>query len=354
MSKFFESLTNNFVVRLGIDLGTCNTLIHVQGKGILVQEPSVVAISAINPARLIEKGQEARQMIGRAPAGVAAIRPLQDGVIADFDQAERMLRLYIAQALKKRPAFSIHVAISAPCKVNEVERLAIIEAVRKAGARKVYLLAAPLAAALGAGIRVGDSKGFGVVDIGGGTTEVAIISTKGIVTSGSIKIAGNTFDAALAEYLRVEHKILVGDRTVEDAKIDIGSVLPLKEEMIYEIGGRDMATGLPRKVRITSEEARRALQKPVSLLIDQISSVFETMPPELASDLLDNGILLAGGGSLLRGIDRLISKKTGMPTHLASDPFCCVAHGAGKFLALLEKDPSIRDFAMEEARFGIF
>lgn len=354
MAKLFESLTNNLVVRLGIDLGTSSTLIHVQGKGIVVNEPSVVAISEYNPAHLLEVGQEARQMIGRAPAGSAALRPMQNGVIADFDQAERMLRLYVAQALKKRPAFAIHAAISAPCDVNEVERLAFIEAVRKSGARKVYLISEPLAAALGAGIALGSPKGFGVIDIGAGTTEVAVISSMGSSVSGSIKIAGNAFDAAIAQYLRLEHKIIVGDRTIEDIKINIGSALPLKEEMVCEIGGRDMPTGLPRRLRITSEEARRAMQKPAGQLIDQISSVFENTPPELAADLLENGVLLAGGGALLRGIDRLVSKKTGMPVHLAPDPISCAALGAGRFLDLLEERPEIRDFAIEEARFGIF
>jgi rod shape-determining protein MreB len=320
----------------------------------VLREPSVVAISAINPARLVEIGEEARQMIGRSPAGVATVSPLKNGVIADFDQAERMLRIYIEKAIKKRSLTAIHVAIGAPSRVNEVERLAIIETVRKAGARKVYILAEPVAAALGAGMRIGMSKGFAIVDIGGGSTEIAVISLKGIVASSSIKLAGNSLDDAIAEYLRVEHKLLVGDRTAEDAKIDIGSTMALKEELVYDVGGRDMTTGLPRRQRITSQEIRRALQRPVGLIIEQINALMETTAPELASDLLDSGILLTGGGALLRGIDQMIAKKTGMPVTIAASPLDSVAAGAGKFLSLLETTPSIRELALEETRFGIF
>jgi len=337
---------------LGIDLGTANTLVHVQGRGILLREPSVVAVSQENPGRVIEIGVEAKRMIGRTPGAIVAARPLKDGVIADFDQTEQMLRYFIARVQRKRMLFSPQIVIGVPSGITEVERLAVIEAARKAGARHVYLIAEPMAAAIGVGLPITEPIGSMIVDIGGGTSEVAVIALKGIVAQGSIRIAGDELDDAIIDYVRNTYGLLIGYRTAEDAKIEIGSAMPLESELVKEVGGRDLVSGLPRSVTLHSEEVREAIKDPVNAIVDLVTSTLEATPPELASDILRHGIVLAGGGALLRGLAPLIAEMTGMPTHIAADPLSCVAEGAGKFLDRLQKDPSVRELAMEEARFG--
>ncbi|MDR3710057.1 MAG: rod shape-determining protein [Capsulimonadaceae bacterium] len=337
---------------LGIDLGTANTLVHVQGRGILLREPSVVAVSQENPGRVIEIGVEAKRMIGRTPGAIIAARPLKDGVIADFDQTEQMLRYFIARVQRRRMLFSPQIVIGVPSGITEVERIAVIEAARKAGARQVYLIAEPMAAAIGVGLPVTEPIGSMIVDIGGGTSEVAVIALRGIVAQGSIRIAGDEIDEAIIDYMRNKFGLLIGNRTAEDAKIEIGSALPLGTELIREVGGRDLTTGLPRAITLRSQDVREAIKDPVNAIVSLVSSTLESTPPELASDILRHGIVLAGGGALLKGLDALIAKQTGMPVHIAADPLSCVALGAGKFLERLQRDPSVRELAMEEARFG--
>ncbi|HEY3332258.1 MAG TPA: rod shape-determining protein [Capsulimonadaceae bacterium] len=346
-----DTFANRMTAGLGIDLGTANTLVHVQGRGILLREPSVVAVSAENPARVLEVGEDAKRMIGRTPRSVIAARPMKDGVIADFDQVERMLRYFIAKVQRKRTFFNPQIVIGVPSGITEVERLAVIEAAKKAGAREVFLLAEPMAAAIGAGLNVTDPVGSMIVDIGGGTSEVAVTAFKGIVTSGSLRIAGDELDDAIIDYVRRKYKTLIGYRTAEEAKIQIGSAMPLGEEMTRELRGRDLVTGLPRSLVITSEEVREAIKDHVYAIVDLIMNTLEATPPELSADILDKGIVLAGGGALLKGLDKLVGRVTGMPTHIATDPLSCVAIGTGKFLDEINRNPDMREVAMEHARF---
>jgi rod shape-determining protein MreB and related proteins len=316
---------------MGIDLGTANTLIYVKGKGILLREPSVVAINS-DTKKVLAVGDEAKQMIGRTPGNIVAIRPLKDGVIADFDVTQTMMRKFIEKVSSKSAFTSPRIVVCFPSGVTEVEKRAIDEATKQAGARYVLLMEEPMAAAIGAGLPVNEPSGSMIVDIGGGTTEVAVISLGGIVTSKSLRIAGNEFDQALISYIKKEYNLMIGERTAESLKIEVGSAYKLGEETSMQIRGRDLVTGLPKVIDISSSEVREALREPVYSVVEAIKSTLEKTPPELASDIMDKGIMLAGGGALLKGLDQLINDETHMPVHIAEAPLDCVALGAGKAL----------------------
>jgi len=322
---------NAFTKDMGIDLGTANTLVYLSGKGIIVREPSVVAIQT-NTKEVLAVGEEAKRMIGRTPGHIVAIRPLSDGVIADFDVTQSMLKYFINKAAKRRSFFQPRVVVCVPSGVTEVEKRAVEEAAIQAGARDAYLIEEPMAAAIGAGLPVQEPTGSMVVDIGGGTTEVAIISLGGIVTSRSIRIAGNELDEAIVYYIKKEYSLMIGERTAEEVKIQIGSAdLKNKEEKML-IRGRDLISGLPKTIEISSIEIHDAMKEQIASIIDAIKFTLEKTPPELASDIMEQGIMLTGGGALLEGLDRLVKKETGMPVHIAEDPLDCVALGTGKAL----------------------
>ncbi|ARC85580.1 cell shape determining, MreB/Mrl family protein [Clostridium argentinense CDC 2741] len=317
---------------MGIDLGTANTLVYVKGKGIVLREPSVVAINK-KTNRVLAVGNEAKQMIGRTPGNIVAIRPMRDGVIADFDVTEKMLRSFIEKAGAKNGFKSPRIVVSFPSGVTEVEKRAIEEATKSAGARFACLLEEPMAAAIGAGLPVDEPTGSMIVDIGGGTTEVAIISLGGIVTSKSLRVAGDELDKAIIAYIKKQYSLMIGERTAEAIKIELGSAFDLgEEERTMEIKGRDLISGLPKVTEINESEVREALKEPVYSIIDSIKTTLEKTPPELAADIMDKGIMLTGGGALLRGIDALIYHETHMPVNVADIPLDCVAIGAGKAL----------------------
>ena len=320
---------------IGIDLGTANTLVFVKGKGIVLREPSVVAINS-NTKRPLAVGREAKLMIGRTPGNIIAIRPLKDGVIADFDTAQVMIKSFIEKGISKgvkRP----RIIVCYPSGVTEVEKRAIEEASRLAGASDVVLMEEPMAAAIGAGLPVSEPTGSMIVDIGGGTTEVAIISLGGIVTSKSLRIAGDEFDQSIIAYVKKEHSLMIGERTAEQIKMEIGSAYKVEDEKTMEIKGRDLITGLPKTVTISEEQVREALREPVSSIVEAIKTTLQKTPPELAADIMDKGIMLAGGGALLQGLDILIEKETNMPVHIAETPLDCVVLGAGKALEDYDK-----------------
>ncbi len=317
---------------MGIDLGTANSLVYVKGRGIILREPSVVAIEK-DSSRVLAVGEEARQMIGRTPGNIVAIRPMKDGVIADFDVTQSMIKYFIDKALRKRTFFvRPRVVVSVPSGVTPVEERAVREAAIQAGAREVYLVEEPMAAAIGADLPVHEPMGNMIVDIGGGTTEVAVISLGGIVTSCSIRIAGDEMDESIILHVKKAYNLLIGERTAEEIKIGIGTAYPMEDSGDYEVRGRDLITGLPKTVRVTAEEIYRALSEPVTAILDAIKNTLEQTPPELAADVMDRGIIMAGGGSLLRGLDLLVSEQTGMPVHLADEPLLCVARGTGRVL----------------------
>ncbi|MCT8978241.1 rod shape-determining protein [Clostridium sp. CX1] len=321
---------------MGIDLGTANTLIYVKGKGIMLREPSVVAINS-DVKKVLAVGDEAKQMIGRTPGNIVAIRPLKDGVIADFDVTQTMLRKFIEKVSPKSAFTSPRIVVCFPSGVTEVEKRAIDEATKQAGARDVLLMEEPMAAAIGAGLPVNEPTGSMIVDIGGGTTEVAVISLGGIVTSKSLRVAGDELEHAIMSYIKKEYSLAIGERTAENVKIELGSAFDTGEENSMEIRGRDLISGLPKVINITSPEVREALKEPVAAIIDSIKTTLEKTPPELASDIMDKGIMLAGGGAMLRGLDLLINKETHMPVHIAESPLDCVALGAGKALDTIDK-----------------
>jgi len=320
---------------IGIDLGTANTLVHVKGKGIVLKEPSVVAIQRDTGA-ILAVGEEAKHMIGRTPGNIVAIRPLKDGVIADFDVTQAMLKHFISKTLKTKSFVKPRVVVGIPSGVTEVEKRAVIDATLQAGAREAYLIEEPMAAAIGAGLEVQEPTGNMVVDIGGGTTEVAIISLGGIVTSKSIRVGGDELDEAIMSYIKKEYNLMIGERTAEEIKITIGSAFPKPKEETIEVRGRDLVTGLPKTIKVNSEEIREALAEPVNSILDAIKVTLEKSPPELAADIMDRGIVMTGGGALLYGLDKLVNHETGMPVHIAENPMECVALGTGKALEELD------------------
>jgi len=333
---------------IGIDLGTANTLVHVRGQGIILREPSVVAIDKKNN-RVLAVGEEAKRMLGRTPASIVATRPLKDGVIADYEQTERMLRDFIRKAARRRTLFCT-VVVGIPSGVTEVERLAVTEAAQKSGASKAYVIEEPMAAAIGAGLPVDEPVGNMIVDIGGGTTEVAVISLAGIVHSKSIRVAGDEIDEAIVNYVRRAYSLFIGDRTAEGVKIEIGSAFPLQQEMSITVKGRDLVSGLPRSAILTSEEVRTAISEPLNAIVEAVKLTLEATPPELAADIMNTGIVLAGGGALLRGIDRLITQETGMPVIIANEPLDCVAIGTGKMLEAMHENRRIREMLERSSR----
>jgi len=320
---------------MGIDLGTANTLVYVRGRGIVLQEPSVVAVQE-GTRQVVAVGAEAKRMIGRTPGNIVAIRPMADGVIADFDVTQTMLRYFIAKASQRRSLFRPRVVVCVPSGVTEVEKRAVIDATLQAGAREAFLIEEPMAAAIGSGLPVHEPTGNMIVDIGGGTTEVAVISLGGIVTHRSIRVAGDEMDEAIINYVKRNYNMLIGERTAEEVKIEVGSAFPYEGEGSIEIRGRDLVTGLPKTLVISPEEVREALREPIQAIVEAIKVTLERTPPELAADIMDRGIVLGGGGALLRGLDRLVSEETGMPVMLADEPLLCVARGTGKVLEEIE------------------
>ncbi len=317
---------------IGIDLGTANTLVYIKGKGIVLREPSVVAINK-NTGKVLAVGNEAKNMIGRTPGNIVAIRPMKDGVIADFDVTEKMLRHFIEKVGGKNSFKSPRIIVCFPSGVTEVEKRAIEEATKSAGAREVGLLEEPMAAAIGAGLPVGEPTGSMVVDIGGGTTEVAIISLGGVVTSMSLRVAGDELDQAIIAYIKKQYNLMIGERTSENIKIQLGSAYEVEEKAEnMQIRGRDLISGLPKVVEIGEDEVREALREPVYSIIEAIKTTLEKTPPELAADIMDKGIMLTGGGALLKGLDALIAHETHMPVNIAEIPLDCVAVGTGKAL----------------------
>lgn len=324
---------------IGIDLGTANTLVYMRGKGIIIREPSVVAVD-VKMDRVRYVGQEAKDVIGRTPGSIVAVRPLKDGVIADFDMTTSMLQEFIRKALKGR-AFAgsrVRVIICIPSGVTAVERRAVKEATQNAGAKRVSIIEEPMAAAIGAGLPVAEPTGSMIVDIGGGTSEVAVISLGGIVTSRSVRVAGDEFDSSIINYIKKKYNLLIGERTAENIKIAIGSAYPYADnEPSMDIKGRNLLNGLPENITVTSEEIREALSEPLSHVIEAIKVTLEKTPPELAADIIDQGIMLAGGGALLKGLDLLIHAENGMPVKVAERPLDCVADGIGKVLENIDK-----------------
>ena len=316
---------------IGIDLGTANTLVYMRGKGIVMREPSVVAVD-LKRDEVMAVGKEAKEMIGRTPGSISAIRPLKDGVIADFDVTAAMLRHFIKAALKSTWARRPRIIVCIPSGVTEVERRAVEDAARQAGAKDVELIAEPMAAAIGAGLQVEEAAGCMVVDIGGGTSEIAVISLGDIVAFCSVRTAGDDFDDAIISYIKKKYNLLIGERTAEDIKINIGSAFADSAEGEMDVKGRNLVDGLPKNITITADEVREALADPVTIIVDAIRSTLERTPPELSADIITNGIMLTGGGALLRGLDKLISHETGMPVHVAEDALDCVATGTGKCL----------------------
>ena len=328
-------LFSGFVKDMGIDLGTANTLVYIKGKEIVLREPSVVAIQT-NTKEVLAVGEDAKKMIGRTPGNIVAIRPLKDGVIADFDVTQNMLKYFIRKASQKKSIFQPRVVICVPSGVTEVEKRAVEEAAIHAGAREAYLIEEPMAAAIGAGLPVHEATGSMVVDIGGGTTEVAIISLGGIVTSKSIRIGGDELDEAIVTYIKREYSLMIGERTAENIKINIGSADKDTPVTTMEIRGRDLISGLPKTLEVSSLEIYEALKEPVCNILEAIKSTLEKTPPELAADVMEQGIVLTGGGALLEGLDRLVNRETGMPVHIAENPLDCVAIGTGKALDSIE------------------
>jgi rod shape-determining protein MreB len=327
----FSWLLGYFSNDIGIDLGTANTLVYVKDRGIVLREPSVVAIQQ-GSNRVLAVGEEAKRMLGRTPGNIVAIRPMKAGVIADFEVTEAMLRYFIRKAHNRKWVVRPRIIISVPSGITEVEKRAVKDSATHAGAREVYLIEEPMAAAIGVGLPVQEPAGNLIVDMGGGTTEVAIISLAGIVLSRSVRVGGDEMDEAIVQYLKRVYNLMIGERTAEEIKIQIGSAYPLNEEVSMEVKGRDLVAGLPKTLTITSEEIREALQEPVSAIIEAIRITLERCPPELSSDLVDRGLVLAGGTSQLRGMDKLIAEQTGLPVHVAEDPVSAVAEGTGVVL----------------------
>ena len=316
---------------IGIDLGTASVLVYIKGKGVVLNEPSVVAIDK-NTGRLLKVGAEAQAMLGRTPGNIVAIRPLRDGVISDYDMTERMLKEFIRKVTGGFHLFPPRIMVCVPSGITEVEERAVIDAGRQAGARRVYLIEEPVAAAIGAGIDITKPDGHMVVDIGGGTSDIAVISLSGVVESASIKVAGDQFNEAVVKYMRRKHNILIGERTAEQMKMEIGCVYPKEEEATIEIKGRCLMTGLPKTITVNSTEMMEAFEEPVERILEAVHNMLERTPPELVADISNNGIVMTGGGSLVDGFDKLITARTGIHTVVAEDAISCVAEGTGKSL----------------------
>jgi rod shape-determining protein MreB and related proteins len=330
----FNGLLGLFSNDIGIDLGTANTLVYVKDQGIVLREPSVVAVRS-GTSQVLAVGDEAKRMLGRTPGNIVAVRPLKDGVIADFEMTESMLRHFITK-VHNRKWVRPRVVIAVPSGITEVEKRAVKESAAHAGAREVYLIEEPMAAAIGVGLPVQDAAGNMIIDIGGGTTEVALISLSGIVFSRSVRVAGDELDEAIAGYMKRAYNLMIGERTAEEIKIKIGSAYPVEKETSMEVKGRDLVAGLPKTLTITSQEVREALLEPISTIVESVRVTLERCPPELSADLVDRGLVLAGGGALLRGLDKLLQEETGLPVHVAEDPLSAVAEGTGRALSELK------------------
>jgi len=331
--RMFNYLLAFFSNDMGIDLGTATTLVYVKGQGIVLCEPSVVAIQK-GTSNVLAVGEEAKRMLGRTPGNIVAIRPMRDGVIADFEITESMLRYFIKKAHSSRRFFvRPRMVIAIPSGITEVEKRAVKDSALHAGAREVHMIEEPVAAAIGVGLPINEPAGNMIIDIGGGTTEIALISLAGIVFSRSIRIGGDEMDQGIIDYLKKTYNLMVGERTAEDIKIKIGSAFPLEEELTMEVRGRDLVAGLPKMITISSEEIREALADPIAQIVESVRITLERTPPELSADLIERGIVMAGGGSLLKGLPKLLSEETGLPIHLADDPLTAVALGTGKVLS---------------------
>ena len=331
LSKYLDSLLGLFSSDMGIDLGTASTLVYLRNEGIVLCEPSVVAIEA-GTSNVLAVGEEAKRMLGRTPGNIVAIRPMKDGVIADFEITEAMLRYFIKKVHNSRRLVRPRVVIAIPSGITEVEKRAVKDSALHAGAREVYMLEEPVAASIGVGLPIQEPSGNMIIDIGGGTTEMAVISLAGVVFSKSIRIGGDEMDDAIINYLKRTYNLMVGERTAEEIKIRIGSGYPIEEELTMDVRGRDLVAGLPKMITINSEEVREALSEPIAQIVEAVRITLERTPPELSADLIEKGLILAGGGSLLRGLDKLIAEETGLPVHLADDPLTAVALGTGKVL----------------------
>jgi len=337
----FSAIFSMFSNDMGIDLGTANTLVFVKGKGIVLCEPSVVAVQT-GTNNVLAVGEEAKNMLGKTPGNIVAIRPMKDGVIADFEVTESMLRYFIHKVQDRKALISPRprIVIGVPSGITEVEKRAVRDSAEHAGARTpVHLIEEPMAAAIGVGLPVHEPAGNMIVDIGGGTTEVAIISLAGIVVARSVKVGGDEFDEAIAQYMKRTHNLSIGERTAEDIKLRIGSAYPLDDEVEIEVKGRDQLAGLPKTVMVNSADIREAISEPLSTIVEAVRISLEKAPPELSADLVDRGMMLAGGGALLRGVDKLLAEETGLPVTIADDPLSAVARGTGKYLEMLDSLP---------------
>jgi rod shape-determining protein MreB and related proteins len=329
--SMFDNVLGFFSNDIGIDLGTANTLVYVKDHGIVLREPSVVAVQQ-GTNKVLAVGDEAKRMLGRTPGNIVAIRPLKDGVIADFEVTEAMLRHFISKVHNRRRMVRPRVVIAVPSGITEVEKRAVKDSATHAGAREVYLIEEPMAAAIGCGLPVQDAAGNMIIDVGGGTTEVALISLSGIVFSRSVRVAGDELDEAIINYMKRAYNLMIGERTAEDIKIKIGSAYKMEKELSMEVKGRDLVAGLPKTITISSQEVREAVVEPVSTIVDSVRITLERCPPELSADLVDRGLVLAGGGALLRGLDKLLQEETGLAVHVAEDPLSAVAEGTGRAL----------------------
>ncbi len=334
--KFINYILGLFSNDMGIDLGTATTLVYVKGEGVVLCEPSVVAIEK-ETNRVVAVGDDAKKMLGRTPGNIVAIRPMKDGVISDFEITEAMLKYFIKKVHKRRVLIRPAMVIAIPSGITEVEKRAVRDSAERASARSVELIEEPKAAAVGVGLPVEEAAGNMIIDIGGGTTELAVISLGGLVYAKSIRIAGDEMDSAIMEYLKKTYNLLIGERTAEEIKIRIGSAYPLEEELTMDVRGRDLIAGLPKTITVTSQEIREAMQEPVQAIVDASKVTLENTPPELAADLIDRGIVMAGGGSLLRGIDKRIAEETGLPVHIADDPLTAVVLGTGQTLNMPQR-----------------
>ena len=331
---------------MAVDLGTANTLVYVRGRGIVLDEPSVVAVNTKNGS-ILAVGAEAKRMIGRTPSHIQAIRPLKDGVIADFDVTEKMLRFFIQKVHRRRMLAKPRVIICVPSGITSVEQRAVEEAVYAAGGRSAHIIEEPMAAAIGAGLPIHEPTGNMICDIGGGTTEVAVISLGGVVTSQSVRVAGDELDDAIVQYIKKEYSLMLGERTAEEVKMEIGTAFPIPDVPDAEIRGRDLVSGLPKTIIISAEEARRAIEEPITQIVDAVKNTLDRTPPELAADIMDRGVVLTGGGAVLRGMDERLKHETGMPVHIAESPLHAVCLGAGRCLEEIE---TLRNVLITSAR----